>query len=202
MTEPAIVLASHNRGKLEELRALLEPFDKRVIAASEYGLTEPAETETSFAGNARIKANHVARQTGLPALSDDSGIEVDALAGAPGIHTADWAETPTGRDFVQAMTRTWRMLEDRSVPEPRTARFRCAICIAWPDGIDTVFEGEVAGRLVWPIRGGHGFGFDPMFRPDGEVMTFGEMPPERKQLLSHRTRAFERFSAGCLGDAP
>ncbi|MCY4141966.1 MAG: non-canonical purine NTP pyrophosphatase [Rhodobacteraceae bacterium] len=201
LTEKSVVLATHNSGKLQEFRELLAPFGRLVIPAREFGLDEPAETEASFAGNARIKAAHAARSTGVPSLADDSGIEVDALAGQPGIHTADWAETPGGRDFRIMMDRTWRMLEDAGAPEPWSARFRCSLCIAWPDGHDTSFEGSVAGRFVWPMRGGNGFGFDPIFQPDGHNLTFGEMDPGQKQGMSPRTAAFAKFVDTCLRDA-
>ncbi|MGB0496707.1 MAG: RdgB/HAM1 family non-canonical purine NTP pyrophosphatase [Rubricella sp.] len=193
-----LVLASHNAGKLREISALLEPFGITVKSAAEFGLTEPEETEETFAGNARIKAHHAARETGLPALSDDSGIEVDALDGQPGVHTADWAETGAGRDFLIAMTRTWEMLEERNAPEPRTARFVCTLCLAWPDGHDEIFRGEAPGRIVWPPRGEQGFGYDPVFVRDGEDRTFGEMPYEEKEPLSHRSAAFRLLVEACL----
>ena len=201
LTEKSVVLATHNSGKLQEFRELLAPFGKLVIPAREFGLDEPAETGASFAGNARIKAAYAARSTGVPSLADDSGIEVDALAGQPGIHTADWAETPGGRDFRIMMDRTWRMLGDAGAPEPWSARFRCSLCIAWPDGHDTNFEGLVTGRFVWPMRGGNGFGFDPIFQPDGHDLTFGEMDPGQKQGMSPRTAAFAKFVDTCLRDA-
>ena len=193
------MIASHNAGKLQEISALVAPFDISAISAAELGLAEPDETEATFAGNARIKAHFAARASGLPALSDDSGLMVDALAGAPGVYTAIWAETQQGRDFSMAMTRVWTMLEDKSAPEPRTARFCCTLCLAWPDGHDELFEGSVAGRLVWPLRGNLGFGFDPMFLPDNESETFGEMDPTRKHAISHRADAFAKLVAGCFG---
>lgn len=193
-----IVIATHNAGKLREIRALLEPFGVRVTSAGELGLPEPAETENSFAGNARIKAHAAARATGQIALADDSGLEVEALGGAPGVHTADWAETGQGRDFGLAMKRTWALLEEREAPHPRRARFVCTLCLAWPDGRDEIFEGAVEGRVVWPPRGDRGFGYDPMFVPDGETETFGEMDPERKHAMSHRARAFEKLVKACL----
>ena len=193
-----LVVASHNPGKLREMAALLEPYGIGTVSAGELGLLEPAETEETFAGNARIKAHAAAGGSGLPALADDSGILVDALDGAPGVHTADWAETPAGRDFPLAMTKVWLMLEALGAPEPRTARFHCTLCLAAPDGRDWLFEGEVPGRLVWPMRGELGFGFDPIFLPDGETETFGEMDPGRKHAISHRARAFEIFVARCL----
>lgn len=194
-----LVIASHNSGKVREIGALLAPHGIAVVSAGELGLPVPAETETTFAGNARIKAHAAAAATGMPALSDDSGLMVEALDGAPGVHTADLAETPDGRDFAMAMGRVWSQLEERQAAEPRRARFVCALCVAWPDGADAVFEGAVAGRLVWPMRGTHGFGFDPIFVPEGETETFGEMDPERKHAMSHRARAFERLVAAVMG---
>ena len=193
-----LVIASHNAGKLREIAALLEPFGVRVSSAGEHGLSEPDETEDTFAGNARIKAHHAARATGLPALSDDSGITVDGLDGAPGVYTADWAETGDGRDFVMAMTKVWNMLKERDVPHPRTAAFNCTLCLAWPDGHDEIFEGRVEGQVVWPMRGTRGFGFDPVFQPIGETETFGEMDPERKHAMSHRAMAFRQLVEGCF----
>ncbi len=196
--EGTLVIASHNDGKLREIRALLEPFSVDVRSAAEFGLTEPEETESTFAGNARIKAHFTARETGLPALSDDSGIMVDALDGAPGVHTADWAETGNGRDFAMAMTRVWTLLEEKAAPLPRSARFCCTLCLAWPDGHDEIFEGTVRGEVVWPMRGDRGFGFDPVFLPSGETETFGEMDPAKKHAMSHRAEAFAKLVAACF----
>lgn len=193
-----LLVASHNRGKIEEIADLLAPYRVSVVSAAELGLPEPAETEESFAGNARIKAHAAARAAGLPALSDDSGIEVEALGGAPGVHTADWAETPRGRDFVQAMTRTWQALEAAHAPEPRRAAFVCTLCLAWPDGHDEIFEGRMPGRIVWPMRGSQGHGYDPIFQPEGFETTFGEMDRWQKNRISHRARAFEKLVAGCF----
>ncbi len=198
LNEQALVIATHNEGKLIEICALLEPFGVKVASASEYGLVEPEETEDNFAGNARIKAHFVSRETGLPALSDDSGIMVDALDGAPGVYTADWAETPNGRDFEVAMATVWDKLENKSAPEPRTARFVCTLCVAWPDGHNVIFEGNVEGRLIWPVRGENGFGFDPMFLPVGKTETFGEMDPAEKHEMSHRAEAFQQLFANLL----
>jgi XTP/dITP diphosphohydrolase len=194
---PRIVVATHNRGKLEEIRAMLAGYNLEVVSAGELGLAEPAETEETFVGNARIKA-HAAAASGWPSLADDSGIEVDAIGGKPGVHTADWAEGAGGRDFVRAMTRTRAELEAAGAAEPWTARFRSTLVLAWPDGHDEVFEGSVEGRCVWPMRGDRGHGYDPMFQPDGYAETFGEMDPAVKNRISHRARAFERFVAGCL----
>lgn len=198
LRESELVIASHNSGKIREIRDLLKPFGVGVRSSADFGLSEPDETEETFAGNARIKAHYSASETRLPALADDSGMEVDALDGAPGVHTADWAETPDGRDFVQAMTRTWTMLEERRAPRPRTARFRCTLCLAWPDGHDEIFEGTAEGQVVWPMRGARGFGYDPMFVPNGESETFGEMDPARKHSMSHRADAFAKLVSGCL----
>ena len=194
-----LVIATHNAGKLREIRALLEPFGVQVTSAADHGLVEPDETEDTFAGNARIKAHAAAKGTGLPALSDDSGITVDALDGAPGVYTADWAETPEGRDFPMAMGKVWQKLEDLDAPAPRTAAFNCTLCLAWPDGTDEIFEGRVEGQVVWPMRGQHGFGFDPIFLPDGETETFGEMDPKRKHAMSHRADAFAKFVTAHFG---
>lgn len=200
LTEKRIVLASHNAGKLREISELLAPYGIEVVSAGDLGLEEPEETEDNFAGNARIKAHFAAEASGLPALSDDSGIEVDGLNGQPGVYTADWAETPQGRDFKMAMTKVWELLEQKQVPDPRTARFCCTLCLAWPDGHDEVFTGTVEGRIVWPMRGDQGFGFDPVFQPNGHQETFGEMDPAKKHSMSHRAEAFAKLVAGCLGD--
>lgn len=194
-----LVIASHNAGKLREIAALVAPFGIEAKGAGAFGLVEPEETEPDFAGNARIKAHHAARATGFPALADDSGIEVAALNGAPGVFTANWAETAGGRDFPMAMAKVWQRLEDMRAPEPRRARFCCTLCLAWPDGTDPLFEGAVDGRIVWPMRGELGFGFDPIFLPDGETQTFGEMDPARKQGMSHRAKAFVKLVDNCLG---
>ena len=196
--EQTLLVASHNKGKLEEISKLLEPFGVEVVSAAAMGLAEPAETEDSFVGNARIKAHFAAKATGLPALSDDSGITIDALAGAPGVYTADWAETPNGRDFHMAMKRTWAELETISAPYPRLAQFRCTLVLAWPDGHDEVFEGVMPGEVVWPMRGEQGHGYDPIFQPAGQQLTFGEMDRWEKNQISHRADAFRKLVAGCF----
>jgi XTP/dITP diphosphohydrolase len=193
-----LLVATHNRGKLEEIAKLLEEFEISVVSAGDLGLPEPVETEDSFVGNARIKAHAAAQATGLPALSDDSGITIEALDGAPGVYTADWAETPTGRDFVMAMTKTWDKLEAIAAPEPRLAQFRCTLVLAWPDGHDEVFEGVMAGQIVWPMRGGQGHGYDPIFQPLGSALTFGEMDRWQKNRISHRADAFRKLVEGCF----
>lgn len=193
-----LLIATHNQGKLEEMAHLLSPYGVQVVGAAEMNLPEPEETETTFVGNARIKAHAAAQATGLPALSDDSGIEIDALGGAPGVYTADWAETPDGRDFVMAMTRTHRELTEINAPYPRTARFCCTLVVAWPDGHDEVFPGVMPGQVVWPMRGTEGHGYDPIFVPDGFDITFGEMDRWEKNKISHRANAVAKLVAGCF----
>jgi XTP/dITP diphosphohydrolase len=188
-----LLVASHNAGKIDEMRALLAPHGVAVTSAAEMGLAEPAETEASFTGNARIKAHAAARAAGLPALADDSGLEVAALDGAPGVRTADWAETPAGRDFTMAMGKVHDALTARGAAEPWAARFVCVLCLAWPDGRDLIWRGEAAGRLVWPLRGRLGHGFDPMFQPEGDHRTFAEMGEAEKNAVSHRAAAMAAF---------
>lgn len=197
-TGDRLVVATHNKGKLEEISALLEPFAVAVTSAGELGLAEPEETESTFIGNARIKAHFAAQASGLPALADDSGISIDGLGGAPGVYTADWAETPKGRDFGMAMTRAWTELEAAQAPYPRTAQFRCTLVMAWPDGHDGVFEGVMPGQVVWPMRGDQGHGYDPIFQPDGFDVTFGEMDRWKKNEISHRADAFRKLVEGCF----
>lgn len=194
--EKRLLVATHNAGKLAEMRALLEPFGIEVVGAAETGLGEPVETEDNFIGNARIKARAAVEATGLPALSDDSGICVDALDGAPGVYTADWAETGNGRDFPMAMKKTWEKLEAVNAPAPRNAQFRCTLVLMWPDGHDEVFEGVLPGQVVWPPRGAEGHGYDPIFMPDGHEITLGEMSAEVKNSLSHRARAVAKMIGG------
>lgn len=198
-TGDRLLIATHNQGKLEEMAHLLEPYGVTVVGAGALNLPEPEETETSFVDNARIKAHAAAKATGLPALSDDSGIEIDALGGAPGVYTADWAETPQGRDFTMAMERAHRELEAIDAPHPRKARFCCTLVLAWPDGHDEVFPGTVDGQIIWPMRGTQGHGYDPIFQADGYDLTFGEMDRWEKNRISHRARAVEKFVAGCFG---
>jgi len=194
-----LLVATHNKGKLGEITEILAPYGVTVVGAGEINLPEPEETEDSFVGNARIKAHAAAKATGLPALSDDSGITIDALNGAPGVYTADWAETDNGRDFMMAMTRANDEITAVGADAPRTAQFRCTLVIAWPDGHDEVFEGVMPGQLVWPIRGEHGFGYDPMFQPDGYDITCAQMDPAEKNRISHRGRAVAQFIQGCFG---
>ena len=197
-TGDALLIASHNAGKLMEFRQILGPRGITVTGATDHGLAEPEETETTFVGNARIKAHAAAQATGLPALADDSGLEVAALDGAPGVHTADWAETPHGRDFMQAMERTHAELTARGAPQPWTARFACTLVLAWPDGADAVFEGHAPGHLVWPPRGREGHGYDPVFVPEGDTRTFAEMTHAEKNALSHRGAAITALMTGCF----
>lgn len=194
-----LVVASHNPGKLREIAELVAPFDLGVVSAAALGLAEPEETEATFAGNAALKAKAAAAAAGLPALSDDSGLEVSALDGAPGVHSARWAGPE--KDFGVAMRRVADAVggAERWGGHGPRADFVCALCLAWPDGEAHIFEGKVSGRLVWPPRGGRGFGYDPMFLPDGSSLTFGEMDPASKHAISHRARAFALFADACLG---
>ena len=195
-----LVVASHNEGKVKEIRALLAPFGVETVSAAELDLPEPEETEKTFKGNAELKALAAARAADMPALSDDSGLAVDILDGAPGIYSARWAETGDGRDFSVAMTRVEKeMCEKNGGPDGnRKARFICALTLAWADGHVETFEGSVAGALVWPGRGTRGFGYDPVFQPDGHKITFGEMDPAAKHAISHRAHAFEQLIDACF----
>jgi XTP/dITP diphosphohydrolase len=194
-----IVLATHNRGKLEEMAALFAPRGVRLVAAGDLGLPEPEETAESFEGNARLKALAAARATGMVALADDSGLAVEALGGAPGVRTADWARRPDGgRDFVAAMQRLHGALLAAQAPPPWTARFIACLALAWPEGHVETAEGVVAGRVVWPMRGSIGHGFDPVFQPNGHAETFAEMAPEAKNAISHRSAAVARLLARCF----
>lgn len=188
-----LVIASHNPGKIREIAALVGPYGLDVVAARDLGLGEPEETGDTFEENAAIKAHAAAEGTGLPALADDSGLAVHALGGDPGIHSARWAGPD--KDFRAAMERVERALGDAV---DRSAHFVCALALAWPDGHREAFRGEVHGRLVWPPRGDRGFGYDPVFVPDGHDLTFGEMDPEAKHAMSHRAEAFRRLVAACL----
>ena len=190
-----LVAATHNPGKVKELKDLLAPLGFDIVSAIDLDLAEPEETEPDFAGNAILKARAAAIATGAPALSDDSGLAVEALGGAPGIYSARWAGSP--RDFGRAMEK----VEDELAKvggTNRRAKFVCALAIVWPDGYSEVFEGEVHGDLVWPPRGEKGFGYDPIFVADGESKTFGEMEPERKHAMSHRADAFQKLKAALL----
>ncbi|EAU52368.1 RdgB/HAM1 family non-canonical purine NTP pyrophosphatase [Amylibacter sp.] len=191
LNEKQIVLASHNKGKLKEIGHLLKPFGISVISASDLGLDEPEETENTYAGNARIKAHFAAKASGKPALSDDSGFSVEILDGAPGVYSADWAETSNGRNFSMAMSKIWDKIQHAE--KPCKAKFCCTLCLAWPDGHDELFEGSINGEIAWPPRGNNGFGYDPMFIAEGMHQTFGEMLPTDKHLISHRADAFKKL---------
>ena len=193
MTLSRLLVATHNAGKLDEFRQLLGPLGISVTGAAELGLAEPEETGTTFLENARIKARAALAATGLPALADDSGLEVDALDGAPGVYTADWAEGPGGRDFLRAMERTHRELLARAAPQPWTARFCCTLVLARPDRSERVFEGRAEGQLVWPLRGALGHGSDPMLQPQGQSRSFAEMTTDEKNAISHRAQALRAF---------
>ena len=187
-----LVVASHNQGKVREISALLGPLGVEAVPAGALGLPEPEESEPTFAGNAALKARAAALGSGLPALADDSGLEVCALDGAPGVYSARWAGPD--KDFRAAMGRVWRELQEKGARD-FSARFVCVLALAQPDGGVETFEGEARGRIVWPPRGEHGFGYDPIFIPDGHDRSFGEMRHEEKLPLTHRARAFEKFVA-------
>jgi XTP/dITP diphosphohydrolase len=190
-----LVIASHNPGKVREIGELLAPFHIRVSSAGEHGVPEPEETGTTFRANAELKARAVALATGLPSLADDSGLAVHALGGEPGIYSARWAG-PT-KDFALAMRKVEDSLAAKRAAD-HAAHFVCALALAWPDGHVEHFEGRVDGTLVWPPRGTQGFGYDPMFLPDGHALTFGEMAPAKKHEMSHRARAFADLVAACF----
>jgi len=192
------VLATHNKGKLEEFRALMRPYGLEVTSVGELGLPEPPETGTTFIENATIKAQAALDATGLPALADDSGLCVAALGGAPGVYTADWAGP--GRNWDVAMQRVQDELlaKGATVPAERRGTFVSVLVLIWPDGHRETFEGRADGTLVWPPRGQRGHGYDPMFQPDGGEATFAEMPEARKNAISHRARSFAQFAAACL----
>jgi XTP/dITP diphosphohydrolase len=197
-TDKKLVIASHNLGKVREIRELLAPFGIEVVSAGELGLPEPEETGDTFEANAELKALAAARGARLPALADDSGVVVPALGGAPGIYSARWAGP--NKDFLAAMREIEARLTRAGAHEgDRTASFVAVLTLAWPDDHVETFRGEVHGRLVWPPRGDKGFGYDPMFVPDGHRLTFGEMEPAAKHAISHRARAFEQLVAACFG---
>lgn len=193
LTGEKVVIATHNKGKLEEFAELLNPYGVTAVSAGELGLGEPEETENSFAGNARIKAAAAMKASGLIALSDDSGLCVEALDGEPGVYTADWAGPD--RDWSRAM----RLVEEKlaakgaATPDRRRAEFVCTLCVLWPDGAERIFEGRAPGHLTWPPRGTLGHGYDPMFVPQGETRTFAELEPAEKNQISHRARALGKL---------
>jgi len=195
---PKLVIATHNEGKLREIRALLAPFGIECIGASEASLPEPEETGTTFRENALIKAHASAEAAGLPALADDSGLEVFALGGKPGVYSADWAERQwfegeAGRDWFLAMGKVEGKLVELGADADRSARFVSTLALAWPNGDEQVFEGEVRGAVIWPPRGDRGFGYDPIFVADGMARTFAEIDPDEKQAISHRADAFAKL---------
>lgn len=190
-----LVIASHNSGKIVEIGDLMRPFGVKVVSAKALGLQDPEETETTFAGNAAIKARAAAHDSGKPALADDSGLCIDALGGAPGIYSARWAGEP--RDFNAAMKKIETALAETG-GEDLNAHFVCALCLAWPDGHEEIFEGAIHGTLTFPGRGDLGFGYDPIFVPVGDSRTFAEIEPEEKHAISHRARAFRRLVEQCL----
>ena len=193
---PKLVIATHNEGKLREIRELLEPFGIECVGAAELDLPEPEETGVTFVDNSELKARASADLSGLPALADDSGIAVDALHGKPGIHSARWAEDEAGnRDFGRAMERLWREVEAAGPDAGHDAHFVCALSLAWPDGSIESFEGKVHGTLVWPPRGSNGFGYDPMFVANGDTRSFGEIDAAAKHAVSHRAVAFAKLMA-------
>ena len=192
-----LIIASHNDGKIREINELVAPFGIEAVSAKELGLIDPEETGLTFAENASLKAQSAAKASNLPALADDSGLAVAALSGAPGIYSARWAGEP--RNFSHAMEKVAKAL-DESGTEDFSARFVCALCLAWPDGHEEVFEGEVRGRLIFPPRGENGFGYDPIFMAEGYDITFGEMDPAEKHAISHRADAFRKLMKACLND--
>ncbi|MDJ0930343.1 RdgB/HAM1 family non-canonical purine NTP pyrophosphatase [Breoghania sp.] len=209
LTPGHLVLASHNKGKLREIRALVEPFGMEVVSAGDLGLPEPEETGTTFEANSELKARAASTAADLPALADDSGLAVDALGGDPGIYSARWAGPE--KDFAMAMRNVEEKLQQAGAtsPDKRTARFVCVLCLAWPDGHMETFRGEIEGTMVWPPRGDQGFDYDPAFQPEDHERTFGEMSAEEKHgrtsgdanPLSHRARAFKLFADACLEPA-
>ena len=190
-----LVIATHNIGKFAEIADLLTPLGVTVVSAGAFGLPEPEETGTSFEANAALKAEHTAKASGLPALADDSGLVVSALNGAPGIYSARWAGPE--KDFAMAMSRVEEQLRGK---RDRSAAFVAALALAWPDSHREIFRGEVRGTLIWPPRGIRGFGYDPMFLPEGGSLTFGEMAPADKHAISHRARAFRKLIAACFAE--
>ncbi|MFT6571375.1 MAG: XTP/dITP diphosphohydrolase [Sphingomonas echinoides] len=193
-----LVIASHNAGKVREINALLAPYGIEAISAAELDLPEPEETGTTFVANAELKALQAADLSGLPALADDSGLCVDALGGDPGVYTANWAETPNGRDWTLAMTKVEQALAAKCPDASRDAHFVCVLALAWPDGHVQWFEGRADGTLTWPPRGAVGFGYDPVFVPTGSDITYAEMDPAQKHAISHRAAAFAQLTAAVL----
>jgi len=193
-----LVIASHNEGKVREIRALLEPYGIEPVSAGSLGIPEPVETGTSFAANAELKARFSADLSGMVSLADDSGLCVDALNGDPGVYTADWAETPNGRDWYLAMQKVEDALQAKGPEAGRDAHFVCVLSLCWPDGHVESFEGRCEGTLTWPPRGTMGFGYDPVFVPLNDTRSFAELDPEEKHAISHRADAFRKLVAAVL----
>ena len=193
-----LVIASHNAGKVREIGALLAEHGIEAISAADLDLPEPEETGTTFVANAELKALQAADLSGLPALADDSGLCVEALGGDPGVYTANWAETPNGRDWTLAMTKVEQALATKGPDASRAAHFVCVLALAWPDGHVQWFEGRAEGTLTWPPRGDVGFGYDPVFVPAGGDQTYAEMDPAQKHAISHRADAFAQLIAAVV----
>ena len=203
LTPGKLIIASHNQGKVREIRALLEPYGIEPVSAGDLDLPEPEETGTTFAENALLKARASAQGADCVALADDSGLCVAALGSKPGVYTADWAERQwfegePGRDWYMAMGKVEGLLAEQGPDVDRSAYFVCTLALAWPDGHSEIFEGRVHGNLVWPPRGTMGFGYDPVFQPVGMEQSFAELDPAQKQAMSHRADAFEKLVAGCF----
>ena len=200
----SLVIATHNAGKLKEISALLEPHGMKCLSAGSLGLPEPAETGTTFVQNAMLKARAAAEASGIVALADDSGLSVAALGGRPGVYTADWAERQwfegdPGRDWYMAMGKVEGLLQEQGADVDRSCAFHCVLALAWPDGEHAVYEGTAPGRLTWPPRGKLGFGYDPVFVPEGSEQTFAEIDPADKHAISHRADAFAKLVAEQFG---
>ena len=200
----SLVIATHNAGKLKEISALLEPHGMKCLSAGSLGLPEPAETGTTFVQNAMLKARAAAEASGIVALADDSGLSVAALGGRPGVYTADWAERQwfegdQGRDWYMAMGKVEGLLQEQGADVDRSCAFHCVLALAWPDGEHAVYEGTVPGTLTWPPRGAMGFGYDPVFVPEGSEQTFAEIDPADKHAISHRADAFAKLVAEQFG---
>ena len=200
----SLVIATHNAGKLKEISALLEPHGMKCLSAGSLGLPEPAETGTTFVQNALLKARAAAEASGIVALADDSGLSVAALGGRPGVYTADWAERQwfegdPGRDWYMAMGKVEGLLQEQGADVDRSCAFHCVLALAWPDGEHAVYEGTVPGTLTWPPRGAMGFGYDPVFVPEGSEQTFAEIEPAQKHAISHRADAFAKLVAEQFG---
>ena len=194
-----LVLATHNNGKLAEFQALMAPYGVDVLSVGQLGLPVPEETGTTFIENARIKALAALQATGLPALADDSGLCIEALGGAPGVYTADWAGPTRSWDVAMAKAQNELLAAGATVPAQRRGTFISVLTLIWPDGHSETFEGRAEGILVWPTRGMHGHGYDPMFQPDGSNQTFAQMPEAEKNTISHRARSFQQLAKACLG---